>query len=234
MQLLGDTHGGLIHLFERDCSLQRRHQKVVERAPAPYLSDAQRSEVCDLAVRIGREARYTHAGTVEFLQDTRSGAWYFIEVNPRIQVEHTVTEVATGVDLVHAQLRITEGHAIGGVDSGIPSQDAVRLHRHAIHDLRYYLRLAEDLEASGAHAIAIKDMAGLCKPQAAATLVSALREHVGLPIHFHTHDTSGICAERAAVVSRLCVGAGDTVEAGALLLELAAVDASASAAEVAP
>lgn len=132
VQLLGDTHGGLIHLFERDCSLQRRHQKVVERAPAPYLSDAQRSEVCGLAVRIGREARYTHAGTVEFLQDTRSGAWYFIEVNPRIQVEHTVTEVATGVDLVHAQLRITEGHAIGGVDSGIPCQDAVRLHRHAI------------------------------------------------------------------------------------------------------
>ncbi|HET8882523.1 MAG TPA: pyruvate carboxylase, partial [Solimonas sp.] len=136
VQVLGDTHGNLIHLFERDCSVQRRNQKVVERAPAPYLSDAQRNELCDAALRLCRQVDYSHAGTVEFLMDADSGAFYFIEVNPRIQVEHTVTEMVTGVDIVKAQIRVTEGGRIGDAahDStpALPAQDQVRLNGHAL------------------------------------------------------------------------------------------------------
>ncbi len=91
VQILGDKHGNVVHLFERDCSVQRRHQKVVERAPAPYLNDDQRAELTGYAVKIGHATNYYGAGTVEFLMDSDTGAFYFIEVNPRIQVEHTVT-----------------------------------------------------------------------------------------------------------------------------------------------
>ncbi|HMM65151.1 MAG TPA: biotin carboxylase N-terminal domain-containing protein, partial [Mesorhizobium sp.] len=98
VQVLGDTHGNVVHLFERDCSVQRRNQKVVERAPAPYLDDAQRQELCGHALEIARKTNYIGAGTVEFLQDADTGKFYFIEVNPRIQVEHTVTEEVTGID----------------------------------------------------------------------------------------------------------------------------------------
>ncbi|TIM18044.1 MAG: ATP-grasp domain-containing protein, partial [Mesorhizobium sp.] len=91
VQVLGDTHGNAVHLFERDCSIQRRNQKVVERAPAPYLEMSLREELCDYALKIARETSYVGAGTVEFLQDADTGKFYFIEVNPRIQVEHTVT-----------------------------------------------------------------------------------------------------------------------------------------------
>jgi pyruvate carboxylase len=89
VQILGDQHGHLLHLFERDCTVQRRNQKVVERAPAPYLSAVQREALCDAALRLGRAVNYTHAGTVEFLMDADTDKFYFIEVNPRIQVEHT-------------------------------------------------------------------------------------------------------------------------------------------------
>jgi pyruvate carboxylase len=132
VQILGDTHGNLVHLFERDCSVQRRHQKVVERAPAPYLAEQQRQKLCDAALRLGRQARYTHAGTVEFLLDADSGEFYFIEVNPRIQVEHTVTEEITGVDIVKAQIRITEGARIGSPESRIPPQADLRINGHAL------------------------------------------------------------------------------------------------------
>ncbi|MDQ3259294.1 MAG: pyruvate carboxylase [Pseudomonadota bacterium] len=132
VQILGDTHGNLIHLFERDCSVQRRNQKVVERAPAPYLSDAQRSAVCESALKLARAADYTHAGTVEFLMDVDSGEFYFIEVNPRIQVEHTVTEQVTGVDLVKSQIRVSEGARIGAPNSHLPRQAEVRLNGHAL------------------------------------------------------------------------------------------------------
>jgi pyruvate carboxylase len=136
VQLLGDTHGNLVHLFERDCSVQRRNQKVVERAPAPYLDDAARAALCDAALRLGRAVGYTHAGTVEFLMDADTNQFYFIEVNPRIQVEHTVTEQVTGIDIVKAQIRISEGAAIGDRDvthgSGVPVQDEIRLHGHAL------------------------------------------------------------------------------------------------------
>ncbi len=135
VQILGDEHGQLIHLFERDCSVQRRNQKVVERAPAPYLDDATRTELCEAALKLGRAVNYTHAGTVEFLMDADTDKFYFIEVNPRIQVEHTVTEQVTGVDIVKSQIRVTEGLAIGQPDeqgTRIPLQDEVRLNGHAL------------------------------------------------------------------------------------------------------
>ncbi len=108
VQILGDKHGEIFHLFERDCSVQRRNQKVVERAPAPYLTQAQRDYVCSLGLKIARAANYECAGTVEFLMDGDSGEFYFIEVNPRVQVEHTVTEEVTGIDIVKAQILIAE------------------------------------------------------------------------------------------------------------------------------
>ena len=132
VQILGDLHGNLVHLYERDCTAQRRHQKVVERAPAVFLSDTQRAELCAAGLAIGRAARYTSAGTVEFLQDADSGRYYFIEVNPRIQVEHTVTECVTGIDLVKAQIRIAGGARIGSPESGVPAQADIRASGHAL------------------------------------------------------------------------------------------------------
>ncbi|MEO0823984.1 MAG: biotin carboxylase N-terminal domain-containing protein, partial [Pseudomonadota bacterium] len=131
VQVLGDHHGNLYHLWERDCSVQRRNQKVVERAPAPYLSEAQRMEICNLGLKIARYADYQCAGTIEFLQDADTGEFFFIEVNPRIQVEHTVTEEVTGIDIVKAQIRITEGETLSQA-TGAASQGAVELSGHAI------------------------------------------------------------------------------------------------------
>ncbi|MCO5164577.1 MAG: pyruvate carboxylase [Mesorhizobium sp.] len=132
VQVLGDTHGNAVHLFERDCSIQRRNQKVVERAPAPYLDDARREELCGYALKIAQATSYVGAGTVEFLMDADTGKFYFIEVNPRIQVEHTVTEEVTGIDIVKAQIHILEGEAIGTLASGVPAQEKIRLHGHAL------------------------------------------------------------------------------------------------------
>ncbi len=109
VQILGDKHGHLVHLFERDCSIQRRHQKVIEIAPAPNLDPAIREELCDSAVRLASSVGYDNAGTVEFLYDADASRFYFIEVNPRIQVEHTVTEMVTGVDLIKSQILISAG-----------------------------------------------------------------------------------------------------------------------------
>ncbi|RWM11340.1 MAG: pyruvate carboxylase [Mesorhizobium sp.] len=132
VQVLGDIHGNAVHLFERDCSIQRRNQKVVERAPAPYLSEELRQELCGYALKIARETSYIGAGTVEFLQDADTGKFYFIEVNPRIQVEHTVTEQVTGIDIVKAQIHILDGFAIGTKESGVPAQKDIRLNGHAL------------------------------------------------------------------------------------------------------
>lgn len=132
VQILADTHGHRVHLFERDCTVQRRNQKVVERAPAPYFNDEQRQSLCNAALRLVETANYTHAGTVEFLYDIDSNNYYFIEVNPRIQVEHTVTEEVTGIDIVKAQIRITEGHKIGDMESYVPTQEHIHLHGHAL------------------------------------------------------------------------------------------------------
>ena len=131
VQILGDAEGNVYHLYERDCSVQRRNQKVVERAPAPYLSDAQREQVCGLGRRIAEAVGYVNAGTVEFLQDMQSGEFFFIEVNPRIQVEHTVTEEVTGIDIVRAQILIAEGRSLMEA-TGVASQYDVHLDGHAI------------------------------------------------------------------------------------------------------
>jgi pyruvate carboxylase len=131
-QILGDTHGNVVHLFERDCSVQRRNQKVVERAPAPYLTEEQRQELASYSTRIAKATNYVGAGTVEYLMDMDTGKFYFIEVNPRIQVEHTVTEVVTGIDIVKAQIHILDGHAIGTPESGVPAQENIRLNGHAL------------------------------------------------------------------------------------------------------
>ena len=111
MQILGDRHGNVVHLFERDCSLQRRHQKLVEESPATNLPTEVRDEICDSAVRLVKESGYYNAGTCEFLLD-KDNKFYFIEVNARIQVEHPVTELVTGIDLVREQIRIAAGEKL--------------------------------------------------------------------------------------------------------------------------
>ena len=131
VQILGDKHGGMYHLFERDCSVQRRNQKVVERAPAPYLSEEQRAEICELGYKICKHVNYECAGTVEFLMDMETGKFYFIEVNPRVQVEHTVTEEVTGIDIVQSQILISEGKTIAEA-TGKSAQEEVRLNGHAL------------------------------------------------------------------------------------------------------
>ena len=131
VQILGDKYGAIYHLYERDCTVQRRNQKVVERAPAPYLSAAQRAEICELGRRICAYVGYECAGTVEFLMDMDSSAFYFIEVNPRVQVEHTVTEQVTGIDIVRAQILLAEGKTLSEA-TGIARQEDVRLYGHAL------------------------------------------------------------------------------------------------------
>jgi pyruvate carboxylase len=125
VQILGDKHGNVIHLHERDCSVQRRHQKVVEVAPSFGLPRDVVDALCAAAVRIAREIRYDNAGTVEFLYDLDRHEWFFIEMNPRIQVEHTVTEVITGLDLVRAQILIAQGHALHSPEVGMPEQSDI-------------------------------------------------------------------------------------------------------------
>ncbi|MFV0443093.1 MAG: pyruvate carboxylase [Planctomycetaceae bacterium] len=132
VQLLGDKHGNLLHLFERDCSVQRRHQKVVEIAPAPNLDAKVRQEILDAAVSIGRACNYENAGTVEFLVDADTNDWYFIEVNPRIQVEHTVTEQVTGVDIVKSQILVAQGEPLSSEQISLPTQESIQTHGFAI------------------------------------------------------------------------------------------------------
>jgi pyruvate carboxylase len=125
VQVLGDQHGHVIHLHERDCSVQRRHQKVIEIAPSVALDPRVRRELCDAAVKIAAEINYDNAGTVEFLIDLDTNEWFFIEMNPRIQVEHTVTEVITGIDLVRAQILIAQGRHLHDQELGLPEQGEV-------------------------------------------------------------------------------------------------------------
>ncbi|MEM8735075.1 MAG: pyruvate carboxylase, partial [Planctomycetota bacterium] len=132
VQLLGDDHGNLIHLHERDCSVQRRHQKVVELAPAPNLSESIAHDLHQAALAIGNAVGYRAAGTVEFLYDTDEEKFYFIEVNPRIQVEHTVTEEVTGIDVVRAQLLVSMGHRLGDESVELPVQEDVRVNGFAM------------------------------------------------------------------------------------------------------
>ncbi len=132
VQILGDGQGSAVHLFERDCSVQRRNQKVVERAPAPYLGEEKRQELCGYALKIANATNYLGAGTIEFLMDMETEAFYFIEVNPRVQVEHTVTEEVTGIDIIKAQVHLVDGHKIGTEASGVPAQEDIHLNGHAL------------------------------------------------------------------------------------------------------
>lgn len=130
VQILGDKLGNIVHLFERDCSVQRRHQKVVETAPCVSLNEALRNRICDAAVQLMDNVKYVNAGTVEFLVE--DDKFYFIEVNPRIQVEHTITEMITGIDIVHSQILIAEGNNLHGDEVQIPAQDEIHMHGYAI------------------------------------------------------------------------------------------------------
>lgn len=130
VQILGDQHGEIIHLFERDCSIQRRHQKVVEIAPSVSIPDELRDRICNAAVELMKNVDYINAGTVEFL--VAGNEYYFIEVNPRVQVEHTITEMVTGIDIVQSQIMIAEGHDLHGSKLGIPKQEDIRVHGFAI------------------------------------------------------------------------------------------------------
>lgn len=131
VQILGDNYGNLVHFFERDCSIQRRHQKVVEFAPSLGITPQRRLELCEAALRVARHVNYRNAGTVEFLLD-QEGNYYFIEMNPRIQVEHTVTEMITGRNLVQAQLLVAQGFRLSDPEIGIPSQESITMWGHAI------------------------------------------------------------------------------------------------------
>jgi len=111
VQVIADTHGNIVHLFERDCSLQRRHQKLVEESPSPAIDARTRNDLCVCAVKLCKAAKYYSAGTVEFLVDAKK-RYYFIEVNTRIQVEHPVTEMTTGIDLIKAQIRVAAGEKL--------------------------------------------------------------------------------------------------------------------------
>lgn len=120
----------MLHLYERDCSIQRRHQKVVEIAPSISLSESQRDEICDSAVKLMKDVNYLNAGTVEFL--VTDDEFFFIEVNPRVQVEHTITEMITGCDIVQTQLRIAMGYSLHDKEIGLPQQSEISTHGYAI------------------------------------------------------------------------------------------------------
>ncbi|UCZ51865.1 pyruvate carboxylase [Bacillus shivajii] len=131
IQILGDHHGNLVHLYERDCSVQRRHQKVVEVAPSVSLSEEARERICDSALTLMKNIDYINAGTVEYLV-TDDEEFYFIEVNPRVQVEHTITEMITGIDIVQSQIYIADGKDLHGQEMGIPKQEKIITHGYAI------------------------------------------------------------------------------------------------------
>ena len=132
VQILGDRHGNLVHLWERDCSVQRRHQKVVEVAPAPMMDLGLRVRICESAKRLMQSANYNNAGTVEFLVDADANEFFFIEVNPRVQVEHTVTEMVTGIDIVKSQILIAQGNKLHEEPIGIPQQADIKVRGVAI------------------------------------------------------------------------------------------------------
>ena len=131
VQVLGDKYGNIVHLYERDCSVQRRHQKVVEITPALTLTDEQRSSICEDALKIAKHVSYRNAGTLEFLVD-KDGSHYFIEMNPRVQVEHTISEMVTGIDIVQSQILIAEGYRLDSEEIGIPSQDTIEPRGYSI------------------------------------------------------------------------------------------------------
>ena len=132
VQIMGDEHGNIVHLYERDCSVQRRHQKVVEIAPAVGVDIKIREDLCEAAVRLAKSINYQNAGTVEFLYDMDQKDWFFIEMNPRVQVEHTITECVTGIDIVRTQMLVAMGFTLDSDEINIKSQDEVKVNGAAI------------------------------------------------------------------------------------------------------
>jgi pyruvate carboxylase len=132
VQILGDRHGNVVHLYERDCSVQRRHQKVIEIAPSVDLDPRVRAELLEAAARLAKGTGYDNAGTIEFLYDMDGREWFFIEMNPRIQVEHTVTEVVTNIDIVRSQILIAQGYRLHGPEVGLPEQGRIPCHGNAV------------------------------------------------------------------------------------------------------
>lgn len=130
VQIIGDKDGNIVHLYERDCSIQRRHQKLIEVAPSTSLNEAMRKKICDAAVQLMENVRYLNAGTVEFL--VTDDEFYFIEVNPRVQVEHTITEMITGIDIVQTQIKVAQGYHLHSEEIGIPVQDQIKTVGYAI------------------------------------------------------------------------------------------------------
>ncbi|MCP8713941.1 pyruvate carboxylase [Staphylococcus arlettae] len=130
VQIMGDEHGNIVHLYERDCSVQRRHQKVVEVAPSVALPDALREEICEAALDLSRKIKYVNAGTVEFL--VSGNEYYFIEVNPRVQVEHTITEMITGVDIVKTQILVADGAPLFSDSIAMPQQEEIQTLGYAV------------------------------------------------------------------------------------------------------
>ncbi|MDM8129243.1 biotin carboxylase N-terminal domain-containing protein, partial [Paraclostridium benzoelyticum] len=131
VQILGDMFGNIVHLYERDCSVQRRHQKIIEYAPAFSLSDKLREQICTNAVKIAKHVGYVNAGTLEFLVDENEN-FYFIEMNPRVQVEHTVTEMITGIDIVQSQILIAQGFKLEDEPINIKSQEDIQVRGYSI------------------------------------------------------------------------------------------------------
>ena len=131
VQILGDKEGNIVHLYERDCSVQRRHQKIIEYAPAFSLPKEVRENICNDAVKIAKSVGYVNAGTLEFLVDAE-GNHYFIEMNPRVQVEHTVTEEVTGIDIVQSQILIAEGYTLDSEEIDIKSQEDIKVSGYSI------------------------------------------------------------------------------------------------------
>src|SRR5699024_5920192 len=130
VQMQGDNENNIVHLYERDCAVQRRHQKLVEIAPSVSLPKQLREEICNAAVALMKNVKYLNAGTVEFL--VTEDDFYFIEVNPRVQVEHTITEMVTGIDIVQSQILIADGHLLHGDQIAIPKQNKIQLMGYAI------------------------------------------------------------------------------------------------------
>jgi len=153
IQVLGDQHGGLVHLGERECSIQRRHQKIIEESPSPFIDDATRSAMGEAALRLASLLSYQSAGTVEFLVDDRSGDFFFLEINTRLQVEHPVTEAVTGIDLVREQLRIAQGEALGYEQSDVAfAGHSVQARLYAEDPANDFLPATGTIEAFEPHA----------------------------------------------------------------------------------
>lgn len=131
VQILGDNHGNIVHLYERDCSVQRRHQKIIEYAPAFSLDVKLRESICEDAIRLANHVKYSNAGTLEFLVDA-DGNYYFIEMNPRIQVEHTVSEMVTGIDIVQSQILVAQGYELSSDEISISGQDDIKMNGYSI------------------------------------------------------------------------------------------------------